>query len=121
MTRPQRVTAIHHEFRRTTSPTFGSAFGGACDVEIDRVVCGYPETDPIHKCQMIVYLALGDCGDYYCDGEHPLGVFSTEELARARHVAYQKDVQWQFQDAGGVGPLTIDENNPDYLQGIEHG
>lgn len=67
---------------------------------------------------MIVYLALGSCGDYYCDEEHPLGIYSTEEAARARHAAYQQAKQWTFQDAGGVAPLTIDEPNPDFPEGI---
>lgn len=66
---------------------------------------------------MIVYLALGSCGDYYCDEEHPLGIYSTDELARARHAAYQKAVKWEFTGSGGIAPLTIDEPNPDYKQG----
>lgn len=28
-----------------------------------------------------LWLVLGDCGDYYCEGQHPIGVYSTEELA----------------------------------------
>ena len=30
-----------------------------------------------------LWVAQGDCGDYYCDGEHLLGVFTTPEGAQA--------------------------------------
>ncbi len=32
---------------------------------------------------MIVYVLRADCGDYYCEGEHFLGVFSTQRLAES--------------------------------------
>lgn len=30
---------------------------------------------------MELWVAQGDCGDYYCDGEHLLGVFTSKPFA----------------------------------------
>jgi hypothetical protein len=31
----------------------------------------------------VIYLLQMSCGDYYCDGQHPAGAYSTRERAEA--------------------------------------
>lgn len=47
---------------------------------------------------MTLFLALGECGDYYCDSEHPLGIFDSIERV---HEAGNKYVM-----IGGLHPGT---------------
>lgn len=54
-----------------------------------------------------VWVAQGDCGDYYCEGEHLLGVFTGEEAAKLSGQAYVSvDRLRQF----SVGERTLDED-----------
>ena len=67
---------------------------------------------------MKVWVALGDCGDYYCDNEHPLGIYSTEQKAADRVSTYQEAVNWDRRRRGHFA-IEIDEHNSDYPQGLD--
>lgn len=59
---------IRHEFRHTKSPTFGLAFGGACDVEIDGQMCGFPENAFVHWIRDVTHTDKN--ADHNPNGEH---------------------------------------------------
>jgi hypothetical protein len=59
-----------------------------------------------------MWLAFGDCGDFYCDGDHPLGVFSSEENARW---ALDKYKEGHTGRDGSLGEYLVDVLNPDYF------
>lgn len=61
---------------------------------------------------MKVYLLQMDCGDYYCDGEHPAGVFSSRERAEAALVEAlaltPEDHDYRLYEAGTVREMELD-------------
>lgn len=59
-----------------------------------------------------MWIAQGNCGDYYCDGGHFLGVFTTEENARR---VVQKYINQGSARDGSVSEHLIDVENDDYV------
>jgi len=62
------------------------------------------------------WIVLGHCGDYYCEGVHPIGIYTTHmkaeeaaEAARRAQHAYRnhKEPRKRFQDWDGVTVETI--------------
>lgn len=64
-----------------------------------------PEQTPGQR----LWVAQGDCGDYYCDGEHLLGVFSTPEAAQAAADRYTAVVGMAW--TAKIAAYTLDEQD----------
>ena len=45
---------------------------------------------------MELWLATYDDGDYYCEGHHLIGIFTTEELAKEAIDTYKDSISHQF-------------------------
>lgn len=43
---------------------------------------------------MEVWLLLGDCSDYYCEGLHPIAVATSEESAEQLRADAKKAMNW---------------------------
>lgn len=59
---------------------------------------------------MKLWMMQYDCGDYYCEGVHPYGVYESEELAS------EAGIRWMAEQANTIGkswfaaPLTVNED-----------
>jgi hypothetical protein len=59
----------------------------------------------------VIYLLQMSCGDYYCDGQHPAGAYSTREraeLALAAAVELQTEWDSQLYQSGWIVEIEVD-------------
>jgi len=60
-----------------------------------------------------VWMVQYDCGDYYCEGVHPLGVFSTEALADGAVTHWMAHPKRTISESAWSAEWTIDEAEED--------
>lgn len=66
----------------------------------------------------MVWVLQYDCGDFYCDGDHVLGVFSSLEKAedaKAVHESSRKPGQWWEHSIAAWNLDTLEVDTPPHV------
>lgn len=69
---------------------------------------------------MIVYALQYDDGDYYCEGDHVLGIYTTEylaDVAKEAHKLAKNVTEWDW--TYSVAKYTVDEM-PEETEATQH-